>query len=148
MTAHGDKKLLILSDGRPGHVNQSIAFARHLGYGYDLVPVQIGRIAKSLGYLLDRIGVYHPSLFVADVPDALYAAVVSTGSATYYANKTLARTLGVKSVAIMLPKGYRYDFDLIGAAEYPHLAGESELSPTARRGRKRAAAERCADRRR
>ena len=35
------KRLLILSDGKPGHVNQSIAYAKYLGYGYDLHPVNL-----------------------------------------------------------------------------------------------------------
>jgi hypothetical protein len=37
--------------------------------------------------------------------------VVSAGSETYYANKVLARRHGVPSVAIMLPRGYRLNFD-------------------------------------
>jgi hypothetical protein len=44
--------------------------------------------------------------------------VVSAGSETYYANKVLARRLEVPAVAIMLPRGYRLDFDLIIAQEH------------------------------
>lgn len=113
------KRLLILSDGKPGHVNQSIAFARHLGYDYDLSPVNFKfRGAKALSYLLDRLGFYSTFLFSSEVTQGTYAAVVSAGSGTYYANKTLANRLGCKSVAIMLPKGYRLDFDLIIAQQH------------------------------
>ena len=46
------------------------------------------------------------------------SVVVSAGSETYYANRVLARFLGTRSVAIMLPRGYCYDFDLIVAQQH------------------------------
>jgi len=114
-----EKKLLILSDGKPGHVNQSIALARHLGRAYDTVPVRFrNRPFKLLSYLLDRIGVYLPSLLRWDPPAGDFCAVVSAGSETYYANKVLARRFGIPAVAIMLPRGYRLDFDRIIAQEH------------------------------
>lgn len=123
-----DKRLLILSDGKPGHVNQSIAFARHLGYEYDLCPVNFKyRGAKALSYLLDRLGFYSSSLFKAECLMNGYAAVVSAGSGTYYANKTLARQLGCKSVAIMLPKGYRLDFNLIVAQQHDEPPAQANI---------------------
>ena len=113
------KRLLILSDGKPGHVNQSIAFARYLGYEYDLCSVNFKyRGAKALSYLLDRLRLYSTSLFNAECFMSGYAAVVSAGSGTYYANRTLAKELACKSVAIMLPRGYRFDFDLIIAQQH------------------------------
>lgn len=114
-----DRKLLILSDGKPGHVNQAIAFARHLGFDYAVADVRFrNRLCKALSYLLDHCAVYSAFLWQADVPDGDYAAVVSAGSETYYANRSLARRLRCKSVAIMLPKGYRYSFDLIVAQNH------------------------------
>lgn len=114
-----DSRLLILSDGKPGHVNQSIAFARHLGCEYDLVPVTFKRrLYKGLSYLADRFGYYSTNLFNAERLSQRYAAVVSAGSETYYANRTLARQLGCKAIAIMLPQGYRLDFDLIVAQQH------------------------------
>ena len=116
-----DSRLLILSDGKPGHVNQSIAFARHLGCEYDLVPVTFKRrLYKGLSYLADMFGYYSTNLFNAERLSQRYAAVVSAGSETYYANRTLARQLGCKAIAIMLPQGYRLDFDLIVAQEHDH----------------------------
>lgn len=112
-------RLLILSDGKPGHVNQSIAFARHLGCDYRLCKVGFrSRLAKGLSHLLDRCGCYTGALFAVEEVTPPFAAVVSAGSETYYANKVLARQLGVKAVAIMLPRGYRYDFDLIVAQHH------------------------------
>jgi hypothetical protein len=113
------RRLLILSDGKPGHSNQSIAFARHLGYDYDLCLVSFKfRGAKALSYLLDRLGLHSTSLFNTEAMLNNYAAIVSAGSGTYYANRTLAKDLACKSVAIMLPKGYRLDFDLIIAQQH------------------------------
>lgn len=113
------KRLLILSDGKPGHVNQSIAFARHLGYEYDLSLTGFKfRGAKALSYLLARWGFYSAFLFNTEITLGDYTAVVSAGSGTYYANRTLAKSLACKSVAIMLPEGYRLDFDLIIAQQH------------------------------
>jgi hypothetical protein len=115
-------RLLIVSDGKPGHVNQAIAFCRHLGYPYDVVEVAYRpRWRKSLTYPADRLRIYSARIFtVAGAVSGIYRAVVSAGSATYYPNRTLARRLGAKAVAIMLPKGYRLDFDLIVAPRHDH----------------------------
>ena len=114
-----EKKILILSDGKPGHVNQSIALARHLGRPFETVGVHFrNRPFKLLSYLLDRVGVYIPSLLRWDPSGGDFCAVVSAGSETYYANKVLARRFGVPAVSIMLPRGYRFDFDWIIAQEH------------------------------
>lgn len=112
--------VLILSDGKPGHLNQSIAFARLLGHDYAVCRVAFsGRLTKALSYLCDRLGIYTPYLFkVLDTLPEGCCAVVSAGSATYYANRTLGRTLSVPSVAIMYPGGYSPGFDLIIAQEH------------------------------
>lgn len=113
------KRLLILSDGKPGHLNQSIAFARHLGCEYDICEVGFkSRIAKGLSYLADLLHMRMEFLFSNESITGSYRAVVSAGSETYYANRVLAERLEIKSVAIMLPKGYRYDFDLIVAQQH------------------------------
>lgn len=125
MQSSNEKKMLILSDGKPGHLNQSIAFARLLGYDYTVCRVAFaGRFAKVLSYLCDHLGIYTPSLFkVLDTLPKGCCAVVSAGSATYYANRTIGRTLSLPSVAIMYPGGYSSGFDLIIAQEHdspPH----------------------------
>jgi len=118
-TEPADHKLLILSDGKPGHLNQSIAFARHLGWGYDICRVGFrSRPAKALSYLFDRCGLVSRGLFHSEPVTGAYRAVVSAGSATYYANRVVSRQLGCRSVAIMLPRGYRYNFDLIVAQQH------------------------------
>lgn len=112
-------RLLILSDGKPGHLNQSIAFAKHLGCEFDICTVVFkNRLAKAVSYFADRIHLSLAALFRLGHVTGDYRAVVSAGSETYYANRVLANKLGIKSVAIMLPQGYRYDFDLIVAQQH------------------------------
>lgn len=119
MLADQNKKLLILSDGKPGHLNQSIAFARHLGFRYDVVEVAFrNRLSKLISYVADACGLRIKALLDLGEVEGEFAAVVSAGSETYYANKLLAKRLGVKTVAIMLPQGYRYTFDLIIAQQH------------------------------
>ncbi len=118
------KKVLILTDGKAGHENQSRAFARALG-GDAAERVEIhfkSKLHKALSYLLDRVGVGSLSLFTG--LDGLaarsgYAAVVGTGSGTFYAVKTLARRLGVKGGVVLYPRGYRIaTFDCILAPAF------------------------------
>jgi len=119
MSCESGEKILILSDGKPGHANQSIALARHLGRSYETVTVRFrNRPFKLLSYVLDHAGVYLSSLLLWDPPAGGFCAVVSAGSETYYGNKVLARRFGIPSVAIMLPRGYRFDFDWIIAQEH------------------------------
>ena len=105
------KKVLILTDGKAGHENQSKAFARGLGYEFELRPVSFkSKFAKSLSYLFDRLGIRTLSLFTdlsvtSDMKDA-YAAVVGTGSGTFYAAKALAKKLGVACGVVLYPRGY------------------------------------------
>lgn len=123
-----NKRLLILSDGKPGHVNQSIAFARHLGYEYDLSMVSYKhKLGKICSYVLDRAGIYSAYLFNTEIQKGEYTAVVSAGSGTYYPCRTLAKQLQCKSVAIMQPKGYRLDFDLIIAQQHDNPPQHSNI---------------------
>ena len=110
-----NERMLILSDGRAGHENQSVALAKHLGMTYDVCRVEprFGW-SKAAAMLLDRLGLKLSGLFsIEKPPQASYSYVVGAGSTTYYPVKVLARRLGAKSVTMMLPKGFRYDFDLI-----------------------------------
>ena len=106
--------LLVLSDGKPGHLNQTLAFADLLGLQAEVREVGFAFAgAKALSYLFDRCGLLSPRLFQVQGALPNCCAVAAAGSATYYAAKVIARRLGVPVAAIMLPRGYRYDFDLI-----------------------------------
>ena len=116
------EKILILSDGKPGHVNQSRAFAELSGLDYTAVEVQFrNRLCKGLSYLFDKIGFYTSILFSVSGNVENCSAVVSAGSNTYCANRVLASRLGARSISVMLPRGYRYKgFDLIIGQEHDH----------------------------
>ncbi len=108
--------LLILSDGKAGHLNQSVAFAKLKGLEYDILEIQ--NSMKPVTYLLDFLGIYM-DIFSLHVESKKYKAVVSAGSSTYYTNKFLAKKLEIKSIAIMLPKGFRLsNFDYIIASNH------------------------------
>ncbi len=116
-------RALILSDGKPGHFNQSIALCRHLGLEHAVLEVAYrSRACKGLSYLLDRIGIHTDALFTQRLaprgPNPSW--IVSTGSTTYYANKLLARRLHLPNIAILHPKGYRLDFSHIFCPAYDH----------------------------
>lgn len=105
------KKILILTDGKAGHENQSKAFVRALGCEADIFEIHFkSGFHKALSYLLDRtIGLLLPSLFDR-IPEAKigdYAAVVGTGSGTFYAAMLMGARLRVKCGVVLYPRGYR-----------------------------------------
>ncbi len=113
------RRILILSDGKPGHYNQAIAFARLLDCDFDVIDIAFRtRFAKICSYLFAWFGVYTPRLLTVDDATGCYAAVVSAGSGTYYGNRCLAAALQCSSVAIMMPRGYPLTFDLIVAQRH------------------------------
>ena len=119
------KRVLILTDGKAGHENQSKAFARALGCDYDLAEVHFrSGFRKALSYLLDRFGRASPALLDRALPDRRdYAAVIGTGSGTFYAAKVLARRLGVACGVVLYPRGYRLaTFDCILAPAFDNPA--------------------------
>lgn len=116
-------KILILTDGKAGHENQSKAFARALGCDFDLCTVRFrSKFHKALSYLFDRCGVRSSGLFRLERPCAAaanYRAVIGAGSGTFYAVKTVARTLGVKCGVVLYPRGYRLSgFDCVLAPTF------------------------------
>jgi len=122
------KRALILSDDRMGHLNQSLAFVKYLGIPYDVSSVRFRyRWAKTVSYLFDHIGVYTEKLFDVQIPEKKYDLVVGTGSATSYAIKVLAKKHHSRSVVMMLPRGYRYDFDIIFAQSHDNPPAKQNI---------------------
>ena len=124
-----ERKVLILTDGKAGHENQSKAFARALGCEYDLVEVHFkSKFAKALSYLFDRFGLLSLSLLQSnnrtiEQSNNSYSAVIGTGSGTFYAAKALARRLGVKCGVVLYPRGYRIStFDCVLAPAFDNPA--------------------------
>ena len=120
-------KVLILTDGKAGHENQSKAFARALGCEFDLVEIHFkSKLAKALSYLLDWLGVLNTNL--TDLTDSTkrdYVAVIGTGSGTFYPAKAVAKKLGVKCGVVLYPRGYdvkSFDCVLAPAFDRPKAA--------------------------
>ncbi len=118
-------RILILTDGKAGHENQSKAFARALGCDFDLVEVHFkSALAKALSYLFDRLGIRAGGLFrvtkgTMPTERGGYAAVIGTGSGTFYPAKVTARRLGVKCGVVLYPRGYRISmFDCVMAPAF------------------------------
>lgn len=125
------KKLLIVSDGKAGHENQSKAFCQALGYPYDCVGVRYPwRFYKMLSFLADRFSIFTERLFKLEAfpGDNYYAAVVCTGSTAFYPGKVTARRLGAPVAAILYPGGYRLStFDCIMAPSFDQPPSEPNL---------------------
>ena len=114
-------RILVLSDDRMGHLKQSLAFVKYTDISYDIVSVKFkSRWCKLLSYILDNMGIYTESLFFDIQIDKTYDynIVVGTGSTTAYLTKVLAKKMNARSVVMMLPRGFRYDFDLIFAQSH------------------------------
>ena len=116
-------KVLILTDGKAGHENQSKAFARALGAEFDIHPVKFkGKVAKAVSYLLDNLGICTTALFdgfANELTKSCYKAVIGTGSGTFYAAKTIAQKLGIPCGVVLLPRGYRIrQFDCVLAPAF------------------------------
>ncbi len=143
-----ERRVLILTDGKAGHENQSKAFARALGCDFDLVEIHFkSAFHKALSYLFDHLGIHTLSLFAPHSPlptnreprttnheprtanheprtaNHAYAAVLGTGSGTFYAAKSLARKMGVKCGVVLYPRGYRIaSFDCVLAPAFDRPA--------------------------
>lgn len=120
-----ERRVLILTDGKAGHENQSKAFARALSCDFDLVEIHFkSAFHKFLSYLFDHLGIHSLELFKS-IPDknSNYAAVLGTGSGTFYAAKSLARKMGVKCGVVLYPRGYRIaTFDCVLAPAFDRPA--------------------------
>ena len=138
-------KILILTDGKAGHENQSKAFARALGCEFDLVEVHFkSKFHKLLSYIFDHLRIRSLSLFLATegtqgghkalcplcasealCGDEKYCGVIGTGSGTFYAAKAVAKKLGVKCGVVLYPRGYdiaSFDCVLAPAFDRPKAA--------------------------
>ena len=127
---------LILTDGKPGHENQSKALAEGLGCSFDLLPCTYpSKGRKALSYLCDHLGLC-PDL-TGVLPAARAAAeahrpdlLIGAGSNTFYSLKRLKRALGVPCVAILTPGGYRLGgFDAILAPAFDNPPARPNLFP-------------------
>lgn len=105
-------KILVLTDGKAGHENQTLAIARALGYEADKVRISFrNRFCKMLSYIADFFGIRTLGCLYRDFPaldgcGGRYAAVAGAGSGVFYALKVVSAKTGVKSIAVLYPGGY------------------------------------------
>lgn len=114
-------RILVVSDGKPGHVNQSLAFASLKGSEAYTLQVRFrNRLCRLISYLLDHLRIYSPFLYdPIAVPEGGFTSVVAAGSETYYAALLLGRRLKLPVVSMMLPSGYRLaGFEFVLAQEH------------------------------
>ena len=125
------KKLLIVTDGKPGHENQSKAFCSALGYDFDCVRAGYPtRFHKAFSYVVDRLGLILDFPFTIERTDGYYAAVVCTGSTAFYPGKIAARRRGIPVAAILFPSGYKkLNFDCILAPNFDRPPNYPNIIP-------------------
>ena len=125
------KKILIVTDGKAGHENQSKALCRGLGYDFDTWRVSYASpLKKAWAYAADNLGILSYAPFLADpLPQGPYAAVICTGSTAFYPGKVYARKHGIPVAAILYPKGYRLDFDCILAPIFDRPKKQPNVIP-------------------
>ncbi len=127
---------LILSDGKPGHENQSKALAEGLGLPFKIIPcIYPSRLYKALSYGFDAIRRY-PDLTRCD--DSIKHAtaierpsfLIGTGSNTFLSLKRLKHKLRIPCAAILMPRGYRLnDFDVILAPAFDLPPNRENIKP-------------------
>lgn len=125
------KRILIISDGKPGHLNQSIAFCKIKDVSYDILEVKFkSKFHKALSYFFDKLGYYTDFLFTdyKKYYGDFYDTVISAGSGTYYFNKYISKKYNKKAIALMLPKSYNYkDFYYIIAQEHDNPVRQDNI---------------------
>jgi hypothetical protein len=108
------KKLLIVTDLKAGHENQSKAFARALGCEAEVREVRFGsRFKKALSYLYDRLGIFSESLFQGSrcfyfntcsggflTPLAAKRVTLSESSASFFAASLVATSAAQSNLAL------------------------------------------------
>jgi hypothetical protein len=114
------KRILIISDGKAGHENQSRALCDSLGAESVVARVAYAsRAHKALSYLLDKSHIRTSAIFDVTPFEGAFDAVVGTGSTSFYPAKMLARKMKIPVAAVLFPRGYRLDdFDCILAPRF------------------------------
>ena len=125
------KKILILTDGKAGHENQSKALASALGDAFDIIKTSYkSRFAKALSYVCSRLRLSSESLFSLEKKpqNGEYCAVVGTGSGVFYPVKAIAKKLGGRCAVVLYPRGYRLgDFDCILSPSFDNPAKKANI---------------------
>ena len=120
------RTVLIVSDGKAGHEQQSRALCAGMGCACEIIQVGYnGKWRKGLSYLLDHLGIAWRGLFWqkgAPCETGKFSAVVATGSTAFYPGRVIARSFSLPIIAVLSPRGYRLEkFDCILAPGFDRL---------------------------
>lgn len=133
-STENQRHLLIISDGKPGHEQQSRALCAGLGCAFTVVRAGYAhRVLKGLSYLFDASGLDCAKIFTLEgpLPSGPFSAVVCAGSTAFYPGRVTARRLGVPVIAVMSPRGYRLGaFDCIVAPGFDALPPRGNVVAT------------------
>jgi mitochondrial fission protein ELM1 len=125
--------MLVLTDGKAGHENQTKAFVRSLGCAFTLAEVKFkSRFHKALSYVFGFFGIWTRSLFNvgSEAEGEGFSVVAGAGSGTFYAVKALAKAKGCRSAVILYPRGYRISaFDCVMAPSFDRPAAVGNVIP-------------------
>jgi len=115
----------ILSDGKAGHVNQSVGVAEALGLSYEVIPLKPKRFGKLISWIDPFLG--DKTLFPPDVPDFVFAA----GNGTVAIHRALKlRYPHLFSVQMMRPRGGTFPFDVVAVPAHDGLAETDRVVTT------------------
>ncbi|OXU14687.1 ELM1/GtrOC1 family putative glycosyltransferase [Sedimentisphaera salicampi] len=134
------EKVLIISDGKPGHLNQARALCSIMGWDCIEAAAEYRLKAfKAAGYMLDALRLYSNMPFNLTSSDGGVtppeitegiSRIVAVSSGAYYPAKVLAKRLGVEVIALMLPRGIRKsDFSHIFCPSYDNPPRAENITP-------------------
>ena len=123
-------KALIISDGKPGHFNQSVALCKNRARLRNLGSELRQKISKKRSHIF--------SINSGFIPRNCYAISLSRAKnstllfrqvrTTYYANKLLAKKWKIPNIAILYPKSYRLDFSHIFCPAYDNPPKQENIT--------------------
>lgn len=121
-------KALILSDDRKGHESQSVAFCELKNLEFEICKISYkNKFLKFLSYIFDFLNLKFKIFKCENMDFNKFDFFVGAGSTTYYALKFLAKKYNKKSVALMYPKGFKNDFDLVISTFHDEIKNEKNV---------------------
>ena len=128
------KRILILSDGKMGHQNQSVRLAEKMGCtDYDILKLERRKFGKPLSFLSPIYIVKNLAQLKKQIKDNKYDIVIGLGSVPRLAMVTLKKkNPNLKTICIMDPKRNYKSYDVIAVPNHDQLTykGDNVISFT------------------
>jgi mitochondrial fission protein ELM1 len=125
------RKTLIISDGKPGHLNQALALAAIAGLDTaQAVAAFSAPWKKALCYALAKFRIYTESLCPIALPAGDFEQIIAVSSSAYYPALALGKRLGLPVIALMKPSGFCLgDFEHIFCPAYDNPPARGNITP-------------------